>query len=84
MKPISKIKTMLALFIGMGLFTILSFAQLNYQLAIDTSGKTEGTDGAIETTMAQYGFTGSWANEYSELDKIKALFVDVTGHTPKR
>lgn len=48
-------------------------AELNYAKAIKAAKSSEGTDLAIESTMAQYGFKKAWHEEITLLDKVSAL-----------
>ena len=54
---------------------ILSFAQLNYECALQEARESEGSDSAIEQAMAQRGFNLTWyAPEPTTIQKVKALF----------
>lgn len=55
---------------------LLSFAQLNYECAIEAAINSEGSDIAIENAMYQYGFNVEALdpNEPTTTDKVKALF----------
>lgn len=67
------LKTLTAALI-LSILIVLSFAQLNYQCAIEASINSEGSDIAIETAMYQYGFNLAWHEEPTLTDKVKALF----------
>lgn len=54
---------------------ILSFAQLNYECALQEATDGERTDTAIEQAMAQRGFNITWyAPKPTTIEKVKALF----------
>lgn len=53
---------------------LLSCAEMNYKNAINSSIQSEGSDGAIEMAMYEYGFELAWHEEPTLFHKIKALF----------
>jgi hypothetical protein len=66
----------LALFLCMASFTLLSLAQMNYELAISAARHSEGSDLAIEQALKPYGFTGDIWQDITTTDKINALFTN--------
>lgn len=73
-----QIKYYVLIFLMMAVFTIVSFAQLNYQCAIEEARHCEGTDADIHDVMCKYGFFDEDGYGYKPniIQKIKALYAE--------
>lgn len=68
------LKTLITSIILLLIAIVLTFAQLNYDSAIEAAKQSEGTDLAIVEALSAYGFELDWYEEPTTTDKIKALF----------
>lgn len=72
-------KKYLSVFSLITLFTVLSMAQLNFELAINEANSGEKGDMEVMKTMHKYGFyhiEDGYCLKTTSLQKIKAIFTN--------
>jgi hypothetical protein len=67
-------KTTLTTLTVMAIVYVCTFAQWNYEDAIQASSLSEGSDQAISDSMKVYGFDGDIFEKPNTIEKIKALY----------